>query len=283
MNGYRLDNVEVTRHGPVGQRSTYLISSIGIIQNGFLVGAWNIRRDVTEARYTEARLQEYASRLESQNKDLAVVHRVAVAAANATDEDALIEETTHIIGRTLYPDVFGVLVIDEEEGVLRPHPSYRGIDHDVRNQEIPLGQSITGHVARTGETKRVNDVTQEPLYVPLYETIRSEMCVPIRIGQRIIGVINVESVQGNAFSASDERLLTICAGQLATAIEQLRTEAKEQRRQVWREKVLELGKIITQITDWDTCVRQIHHITRVVSLRTLGSDGSWALRNQSTG
>ena len=154
------------------------------------------------------------------------------------------------------------MVVDEEKNVLRPHPSYRGIDEEMRRQEIPLSQGISGYVARTGQTKRVNDVTQEPIYVCLYETIRSEMCVPIRIGQRIIGVINIESVQRDAFSASDERLITICAGQLATAIEQLRTEAKEQRRRVWLEKVLDLGKAITQITDWDICVRQIHHIAR---------------------
>ena len=261
-NGYRLDNVEINGIGPLGQKNTYLVSSLGIVRNGFLVSAWTIQHDVTEARYTEARLQEYASRLESQNKDLAVLHRVAVAAANATDENVLIEQITTIIGRTLYPDIFGVMVVDEEKNVLRPHPSYRGIDEEMRRQEIPLSQGISGYVARTGQTKRVNDVTQEPIYVCLYETIRSEMCVPIRIGQRIIGVINIESVQRDAFSASDERLITICAGQLATAIEQLRTEAKEQRRRVWLEKVLDLGKAITQITDWDICVRQIHHIAR---------------------
>lgn len=261
-NGYRLDNVEINGTGPLGQKNTYLVSSLGIVRNGFLVSTWTIQHDVTEARYTEARLQEYASRLESQNKDLAVLHRVAVAAANATDENALIEQITTIIGRTLYPDIFGVMVVDEEKNVLRPHPSYRGIDEEMRRQEVPLSQGISGYVARTGQTKRVNDVTQEPIYVCLYETIRSEMCVPIRIGQRIIGVINIESVQRDAFSASDERLITICAGQLATAIEQLRTEAKEQRRRVWLEKVLDLGKAITQITDWDICVRQIHHIAR---------------------
>ena len=203
-NGYRLDNVEINGIGPLGQKNTYLVSSLGIVRNGFLVSAWTIQHDVTEARYTEARLQEYASRLESQNKDLAVLHRVAVAAANATDENVLIEQITTIIGRTLYPDIFGVMVVDEEKNVLRPHPSYRGIDEEMRRQEIPLSQGISGYVARTGQTKRVNDVTQEPIYVCLYETIRSEMCVPIRIGQRIIGVINIESVQQSHYP--DHRL-----------------------------------------------------------------------------
>ncbi len=259
LNGYRLDNVEIQGDG---NNKSFVVNSLGVLENGYLVRTWNVQQEITERKWSEDRLQDYAIRLENKNKELAALHRVAVAAANATAEDDLIDEITQIIGRTLYPDVFGVLLIDEDAKVLRPHPSYRGIDDSIKNRTVPLYQGITGQVAVSGQPWRVNDVTREPAYVALYETIRSEMAVPIKMGQRIIGLLNVESVQSNAFSEADERLLSICAGQLATAIERLRTEAKEQRRQAWLEKVLELGKAVTAITEWTNCIQAIYSCIR---------------------
>ncbi|MCL4868091.1 MAG: PAS domain S-box protein [Anaerolineae bacterium] len=262
LNGYYLRDLEITQHALDGALTTYTTNAVGIIENGYLTHAWYTQRDSTNRKQAEIRLQEYAARLEGQNKELAVLHQVAVAAANATSEDALIQNVTDIIGHALYPDIFGILLVDEEVGLLRPHPSYRGIDSSIKNQAVPANRGIAGYVAATGQPLRVNDVTQEPLYFPIAETIRSEMAVPIKVGGHVIALFDVESVQSEAFTQSDERILIICAGQLATAIERLRGKAKEQQRQIWLEKVLEIGKAITQITDWDTCIRQIHHTIR---------------------
>jgi len=258
QNGYSLHDIEVSRPDYQSERQTFSLSSVGIIENGFLIHTWNVQRDITAHKQAEDRLQQYATRLETQKKELSVAHQVAVAAANATDEDSLIAQITDIISRALYPDICGVLTVDEEMKVLRPHSSYRGIDEHIKHSLIPLTGGITGKVASTGLAWRVNDVTQEPNYIPIYDTIRSELAVPIKMGQRVIGLINIESVQSHAFTEADERLLSICAGQLATAIEQLRAKAKERQREAWLEKVLELGKAVTQITDWSTCVATIY-------------------------
>ena len=60
--------------------------------------------------------------------------------------------------------------------------------------------------------------------------MRSELCVPLKIGESVIGVINAESSELDAFSRADERLLDTLAGQLATAIGRVRSaEALRQR------------------------------------------------------
>lgn len=161
--------------------------------------------------------------LRRQLKELTAVHAVAAAAAESTSEDTLIERATEVIGGTLYPDNFGMGFVDESAKVLRFHHSYRGVREElIKGFQIPLGQGVTGRVAVTGQPWRIPDVTREPAYLGLSPGMHSELCVPIKIGERVIGVINAESRHLDAFSAADERLMTTFAGQLATAIEKIR-------------------------------------------------------------
>jgi light-regulated signal transduction histidine kinase (bacteriophytochrome) len=89
---------------------------------------------------------------------------------------------------------------------------------------VPLGTGITGRVAQTGQIMNIPDVAMEPAYLATNAATKSELCVPLRDGDRVIGVINVESRNPNAFSDADERLLSTIAGQLALAIVRLRGE-----------------------------------------------------------
>lgn len=168
--------------------------------------------------------------LRRQLEELRVVNAVAVAGAEATDADDLIERATRIIGEALYPDNFGLLLVDKSRKVLRHHPSYRRGTGEKPNFNIPMGQGVTGKVAISGKPYRVPDVSHEPIYLESDQRTRSELSVPLKVGDRVIGVINAESGQINAFTEEDERLLTTLAGQLATAIERLKAESAERNR-----------------------------------------------------
>ncbi len=161
-----------------------------------------------------------------QLEELVVLNEVAGAAAETGSENALIERVTRIIGEALYLDDFGVLLVDEAAGVLRFHPSYRGkwSEEAAKGAVIPLGQGVTGRVAVNGQPWHVPDVTREPAYldVGLSANMCSELCVPLKIGEKVIGVINAENAQPNAFSESDQRLLSTLASQLAIGIERAR-------------------------------------------------------------
>ncbi|MBI3762768.1 MAG: diguanylate cyclase [Chloroflexi bacterium] len=201
-----------------------------------------IKQDITERKRAQQALSQ-------QLEELTVLHAVAVIGAEATDEDTLIERATEVIGKTLYPDDFGVLLLAEREtgGVLRPHPSYRGLPESDRGLAIPLGNGIVGGVAASGQPRRISDTLEEPAYLDAVPNMRSELCVPLVVGvkepaaarngqaasalphERVIGVINAERAQLRAFSEDDERLMVTLAGQLATAIEKVRLFAETQR------------------------------------------------------
>ena len=65
---------------------------------------------------------------------------------------------------------------------------------------------------------RVDDVDDDPRYVALRHDLRSELCVPLRFGRSVLGVLNVESRSPSAYDDSDRRLLEIVAAQLAVSV-----------------------------------------------------------------
>jgi len=77
---------------------------------------------------------------------------------------------------------------------------------------------VTGRAATTGEMQYVPDVRTDTDYIEYESRTRSELAVPIKIGDRVVGVINVEHPALNAFSEEDQRGLVLLAAQAAVAI-----------------------------------------------------------------
>lgn len=199
---------------------------------------------------------------ERQLKELLVLRAIAEAGASASSEEQLLNQVAQIVHENLYPDVFGVGLWDEAQGVLYPFPGSWGFPAEHLNTPFTPDDGIVGMAVTRRKPVRVPDLRNEPASLQIIPGMISEMAVPILAGERLIGVLNVESKKLNAFSEEDERLLSTMAGQLASALERLRAEdlqrASEVRRREMLEKVVLLGKTITQITDLDTCLLQIH-------------------------
>lgn len=208
---------------------------LGVIFLGFNKAVILDQEDIVRAEIVAEQLALVLSKtqlLEDERKQvrqLTALHDVALVAAEAENEDQLIERVSHIIGQTLFPDNFGMMLLDERSGYLRAHPSYRFYGtEDLRMRDLRLGQGITGAVAKSGQPQRLGNVRRVPEYIDIDDRTVSELCVPIKFRERVLGVINAESTQRDAFSDEDERLLVTLAGQLAPAIEQFR-KAKTER------------------------------------------------------
>lgn len=89
---------------------------------------------------------------------------------------------------------------------------------DVKGYRQPLAEGLCGWVVRHGRARRSGDVTQEPDHLCQYAEMLSELDVPIKAGETVVGVLSVESVAREAFSAVDEALLQILAGYVAVAL-----------------------------------------------------------------
>lgn len=208
-------------------------------------------------------------------RELSTLHAVAAAATQEDDEDDLIQRVTLLIGESLYPDSFGILLLDQATGELRLHSSYQP-GTDLGALRLPKGVGITGSVVQSGMARRVQDIAAAPEYLSVHPRTRSELCVPLKVEEQVIGVVNAESETVNAFSEQDEALLTILAGQLSTAIQRLRTAKAEhnQAKQLSRSNALiralaQLGARAAAVTDPDGVMQTLGNELAKLGLRCL--------------
>lgn len=172
--------------------------------------------DITERLQAEEQLRR-------RLREVTMLHDVAIACTEMMNEDALIEWFTALLNRTLYPVNVGVLLAHPATGDLDVHPSYINLIGSY-GKTCPAGKGICGRVVQTGRSYRAGDVVHDPYFFGPSDT-RSELCVPLKVGEQVIGVINVENREPDAYTESDEELLLTFAGFIATAIARLRGEA----------------------------------------------------------
>ncbi|MBN2003206.1 MAG: GAF domain-containing protein [Anaerolineae bacterium] len=218
---------------------------------------------------------------ERQIKELSVLHAVANAAAEMTHEDALIECATDLLGQTLYPDSCGILLINPETRALEFHKSYRWSHTptaDLERLTIAAGQGITGQVVLDGRPRRVNDTELEPQYIEIAGGMRSELCVPLRSGGEIIGVVNAECARPYAFTEDDERLMMTFSHQVSVGIERVRLFAETAEALAREQHLNQFARTINQRLDigaiLSDVVRQAAQLVEADagSLRLLSAD-----------
>ncbi len=218
-------NYEEPQTTPDGHRIWLRTSKVPLLDaENQVKGVLGTYEDITERKRSDEAIQR-------QLKELTILHAVALAGNQADSSEELIESVLTTIGDAFNLDNIGVHLIQENEGYLGQHLTYRDVEKNILDH-VPLSTGITGRVARTGQPARIRDVCEDPDYLEVIPETRSELCVPIKIGGRIIGVINAESRQIDFFSQEDELLLVTVAGALGTALEKLRLfESEHKRRQ----------------------------------------------------
>lgn len=177
--------------------------------------------DITKDKDSETALQR-------QLKQLTVLNAVTAAGAESATEEEHLERTVQIVSQ-IFNEVCGVLLLNEDGTMLTPHPSYFGADVSNWQNGVAITEGVTGKAVILGKTIRLGDVSKETTYIEIAHDVRSELCVPIRVNNRIIGVLNVESKTLNAFDEEDERFLNTVAGNLGNAMERLRLVEEDQR------------------------------------------------------
>lgn len=211
--------------------------------------------------------------------ELEVLHAISTVSASATGEDELIERVTQIIGDALYPDAFGIGLVDAVHGEIRVHSSYYYTPGSQEGWQPSLDDGLAGRVVTEGRPYRIGDVRQEPDYVPSDEAVRSKLAVPIKSGERVLGLLNVESTAVDAFTAEDERLLDTVAGQMATAIERLRALETERRRREEADALREATETIGQSLDQHTVLSQL--LLQIERLVPYDSGAVWVIQDGS--
>lgn len=123
-----------------------------------------------------------------------------------------------------------------EYAVIREATGEAGIQLKRAGHKLAVGsKSIVGFVAQSAEALIVNDITKNPNYYanPLLPDTKAEAALPLRVGDRVLGVLDVQSTHPYAFADETVKIMQILADQLAVAVvnSELFAEAQERLSQ----------------------------------------------------
>jgi signal transduction histidine kinase len=177
-----------------------------------------------------------AAQVQHRVDQLAVLTALARIATSTLDMKQMLTEVTECICQGFGYSHVELYLLDDaaDELVLYAHVSQAAPLPPGRRQSTSLG--ILGRTVRAGLAQQIDDVQQEQDYHPGIASTRSELCVPIMAGGRVLGLINLESETVAAFTTEDVAVLTTAADILAGALENARLYRRAQEAAVLEER-----------------------------------------------
>lgn len=179
-----------------------------------LLGYRGVDRDVTEGE----RMKDDRKRFEEKLSTLNTYSRELNIAENIKE---IYELTLSAMEKTLGFEYASLLIVD---GNMLRIVNQRGYPTSLSMELLLDGSKggVTVKAANKGKTIYVPDVRMEETFVKTVPGIRSELAVPMKIGGKVLGILNVERKKLNAFNKRDQRLLEILASHAAIALSNFR-------------------------------------------------------------
>ncbi len=143
---------------------------------------------------------------------------------------ALLERITDI----LHVDNAAVLLLDSAGEMLSVQAVHGFLEPEGSQVRMPVGQGFAGRIAATREPLVVDDITAFPVFNPAFrEQLHSLVGVPLVLGEQVLGVVHIGTVQPRHFTTGDVQLLQQVADRMALAIDRVRLyQAEQQAREL---------------------------------------------------
>ena len=179
-----------------------------------------------------ARLHE---NMREQARSLSLLHEASRELSAILDREQLLRRVAELAKRLIDYQLFCVMLWNEETQLLEHTFSLHFGEPILEKGGFPLGYGICGTVAALRAPLRVPNVQIDPRYVRCGHEIdvRSELAIPLVFKDRLIGVLDLESTEYNAFSERHEQMLSTLASCIAISLENARLYEKlraEERR-----------------------------------------------------
>jgi GAF domain-containing protein/HAMP domain-containing protein len=202
---------------------------------GTLASSFNTMADELQSlvKNLEQKVEDRTVDLQKQANYMRVAAEVARDATSAQDLDELLNRSAQLVLDRFGFYHTGIFLLDErkEYAILRASPTAAGREMLSRNHRLKVGQvGIVGYVAATGLSRIALDTGQDSAFFnnPLLPNTRSEIALPLKVGDMLIGVFDVQSENPQAFTQDDIGILQIMADQLALAIQRVRLTNEQQ-------------------------------------------------------
>ena len=177
------------------------------------------------------------------------------------DLDELLSRIAEIVKRAIDYEVFAIFFLNEKTQELRVHFSIGHPQELIRNLRIKVGEGIVGRAAETRRSVLVNDVKDDPSYIPSV-AMRSELAVPLLFKGRLIGVMDLEAPEPDFFNDSHVSLLELLANRMALAIENARLYRRTLRQARTLQLLNEISRELSSVLVLNELLRKIGTLTK---------------------
>ncbi len=190
------------------------------------IGTLSVFRDITKRKQAEETLQKRATHL-------ALLNEISKKITAELELSSVLERAAHLVQESFGYHHTALFTLDaEKKEIVMQAIAGDFVDLFPPNYRQKLNEGFIGWVGQHGQPLLSNNVDEEPRYVNSYPNLvptRSELSVPIQVGDKTMGVLDVQSPKLGAFDDNDMRVLETLAGQIAVAIENAQLyEAMEQ-------------------------------------------------------
>lgn len=177
----------------------------------------SVLRDVTSANRVRLRMDA----IDRAGAELFAMDADAVRKLNAAERLKVLEDKVIRFSRDLLRfDHFAIRLLDAKTGRLELVTKV-GLPSEYEAFDLfakPEGNGISGWVAATGKSYICDDTSKDDLFLPGLSGAKSSLTVPLRLHDRVTGILNVESEREHAFDDDDRQLAEIFARYIAMAI-----------------------------------------------------------------
>jgi GAF domain-containing protein/HAMP domain-containing protein len=217
------------------------VDEIGVVANAFNDMAGKLKNLVTNL---EDRVAERTRDLEMRSIELRTAAQIARDASLAQTTEELLSHTTRLIRERFGFYHVGIFLIDDngEYAVLRAAGGEAGQLLMANKHKLKVGEvGIVGYVAKTGEARIALDVGTDAVHFrnPLLPYTRSEMALPLKLNERVSGVLDIQSDKVNAFNQDDIAIMQILTDQVSVSIERTHLLQELERNAAEMEQALQ--------------------------------------------
>jgi len=218
-----------------------------------------------------ARLFESERRYSDTIETLAEISREFAGILNLQE---LLERIANRLKRLIDYRTFGILLVDEEAGMVRMRYAVN-YDDRLPPKAVKIGEGLVGYAALHKVPVIVDDVSKDARYIKVVEDARSELVVPLLAKDRCVGVFDLESPELAAFTKEHLEVLTPLAASAAVAIDNARLYEELRRNKERLAKEVAFAQTIQralQPTELPKRVKGLDLAMRLEPARELGGD-----------